>query len=108
MKMIRAIIRPEKSSDILFSLNEKGFHAATRASVLGRGKEQGLKVGNIHYDEIPKDIISIVVEDSEEAAVTSTIIAAAKTGKTGAYGDGKIFILPVERVFTISTGEEKL
>ncbi|MDR1643116.1 MAG: P-II family nitrogen regulator, partial [Clostridiales bacterium] len=63
MKMVKAIIRPERSADILSSLSQAGFRAATRTSVLGRGKQQGLRVGNVHYGEISKDVIIVVVEN---------------------------------------------
>jgi nitrogen regulatory protein PII 1 len=108
MKMVKAIVRPEKVSDILVALVENKIYAATRSSVLGRGKQQGLKVGNIHYEEIPKECISIVVEDEQVDLVVSVISNAAKTGKEGAYGDGKIFVLPVEMAVTISSGEAVL
>lgn len=108
MKMIKAIIRPEKSSEILSALAKAGFSAATRANVLGRGKQQGLKLESIHYDELAKDCISIVVEDADEAKVTKIILETATTGKSGAYGDGKIFVIPVETAYTISSGKEEL
>ena len=108
MKMVKAIVRPEKVSDIQVALVENKIYAATRSSVLGRGKQQGLKVGNIHYEEIPKESISIVVEDEQVDLVVSVISNAAKTGKEGAYGDGKIFVLPVEMAVTISSGEAVL
>lgn len=108
MKMIQAYVRPEKVSDILFKLSKNGFHAVTRESVLGHGKQQGLKVGDVHYDEIPKDIITVVVEDSEESKIVPIIMDTARSGKNGAYGDGKIFILPVSTAYTISSAEEKL
>ncbi|MDR1542310.1 MAG: P-II family nitrogen regulator [Clostridiales bacterium] len=108
MKMIKAIVRPEKAADILACLNNAGFRAATRSSVLGRGKQQGLKVGSVYYGEISKENITIVVEDGEVDAVAEIISKIARTGKDGAYGDGKIFILDVLRAITISTGEESL
>ena len=57
MKMIKAIVRPEKSEDVLDALLAGGFAAATKMSVLGRGKQKGLKVGDTYYDEIPKELI---------------------------------------------------
>jgi nitrogen regulatory protein PII 1 len=106
--MVKAIVRPEKAADVLADLSEAGFRAATRSSVLGRGKQQGLKVGSVHYGEISKDIITVVVEDEEERKACDVIVNAARTGKDGAYGDGKIFVLDVERAITISTGEDSL
>jgi nitrogen regulatory protein PII 1 len=108
MKMVKAIVRPEKAAEVLSGLSGAGFRAATRSSVLGRGKQQGLKVGSVHYGEISKDVITIVVEDKDEEAVCAVILKAARTGKDGAYGDGKIFVLDVERAVTISSGADEL
>lgn len=105
MKMVKAIIRPEKVSDVLTALADNGIYPATRTSVLGRGKQQGLKVGAIHYDEMPKEMVMVVVEDEMADKVVNVMITAARTGGKGAYGDGKIFIIPVEQAITISTGE---
>lgn len=108
MKMIKAVVRPEKSAEVLEALRAAGFPAATKFSILGRGKQQGLKIGTTHYDEIPKDMIMIVVSDSSVEKVTKVITDSAKTGKTGTYGDGKVFVLPVERCITISSGKDEL
>lgn len=108
MKMIKAIIRPEKAEDVLDVLMENGFNAATRMAVLGKGKQKGLKVGEIYYDEIPKELIMIVVEDKDVDKVTNLILNAAKTDKNGNYGDGKIFINEVEKAITVSSGAVEL
>lgn len=108
MKMIKAFVRPEKAEEVLDSLMEKGFSAVTKVSVLGRGKEKGLKVGDTYYDEIPKEMIMLVVEDKDEAKVSKIICESAKSGKEGRYGDGKIFIGEVERAITVSSGQEGL
>ncbi|WP_010260476.1 P-II family nitrogen regulator [Treponema primitia] len=108
MKMIRAIIRPEKAADVLAELSRSGFNAATRFSILGRGKQRGIKVGEVYYDEIPKEQIMIVVEDDHVDKVQEIIIEAARTGKKGSFGDGKIFITPVDSVMTISTSSNEL
>ena len=80
----------------------QGFAATTKMSVLGRGKQKGLKVGDTYYDEIPKEMLMIVIEDKEEDKVVRLIAGAAKTDKNGTYGDGKIFVSQVERAVTIS------
>lgn len=108
MKMIKSIIRPQKAESVLKALSENGFPAATKINILGRGKEKGLKVGDIQYDEIPKDLIMIVVEDDHVDKVVKVIKESARSGKEGAFGDGKIFIIPVEKAITISSGEEVL
>ncbi len=108
MKMIKSVVRPEKSAEVLEALRVAGFPAATKLSILGRGKQQGLKIGTTHYDEIPKDMIMVVVEDNDADKVIKVITESAKTEKTGAYGDGKIFVIPVERCVTISSGKDEL
>lgn len=108
MKMVKAFVRPEKAEDVLDALMEKGFSAVTKVSVLGRGKQKGLKVGDTYYDEIPKEMVMIVVEDSEVDKVTKIITESARSGKEGRYGDGKIFLTEVEKAITISSGKEGL
>ena len=107
MKMIRAIIRPEKVSEVLDELSDAGYPAVTKIDVVGRGRQRGVKVGNVHYDQIPKEILMIVVEDEAADEVVRLVIKNARTGE-GNFGDGKIFVSDVDRAFTISSGEEKL
>mgnify|MGYP000480609665 CR=1 FL=1 len=108
MKIIRAIIRPEKVSVVLSELGDAGYTAVTKVDVVGRGKQRGIKVGDVHYDELPKEMLMIVVNDEAVDEVTHLIIKNAKSGAAGAYGDGKIFVSDVERAFTVSSGEETL
>lgn len=104
MILIRAIIRPEKSDAVLAALMEAGFPAVTKCHVYGRGKQRGLKVGDVHYDELPKELLYIVVPNKDKQFVIETIMSAARTGPKGAFGDGKIFVTPVEEVYTVSSG----
>ncbi|MBG3876273.1 P-II family nitrogen regulator [Desulfovibrio oxamicus] len=104
MIMVRAIVRPEKSDDVLAALMAAGFPAVTKMSVAGRGKQRGIKIGEITYDEIPKTLLISVVKASDRQFVIDTIMEAARTGAKGAFGDGKIFVTPVEEVYTISSG----
>lgn len=108
MVMIEAFVRPEKADAILQALKTKGFPAATRVSVLGRGKQKGLKTADVYYDELPKEMLILVVEDQEEEAALGAILQSAKTGENGAFGDGKIFVTPVSAAYTISTGKKEL
>ncbi len=108
MQMIRAIVRPEKTGTVMKALFEAGYVAITRVPVVGRGKQRGLKVGDITYDELPKELLMIVVQDSDKDFAVTTILEAAKTGESGAYGDGKIFVAPVEEAYTISRGIKEL
>ncbi|MHB9038808.1 MAG: P-II family nitrogen regulator [Armatimonadota bacterium] len=104
MIMIRSIIRPEKADSILTALLEAGFPAVTKLSVYGRGKQRGLKVGDVFYDELPKEMLIVVVKDEDKDFVINTIMNAARTGESGAFGDGKIFVTAVEESYTISSG----
>ncbi|MBG0774836.1 MAG: P-II family nitrogen regulator [Desulfovibrionaceae bacterium] len=104
MIMVRAIVRPEKADDVLAALMDAGFPAVTKYSVAGRGKQRGIKIGEVTYDEIPKTMLICVVQDTDKDFVIETIMTAARSGKKGAFGDGKIFVSPVEDVYTISSG----
>jgi nitrogen regulatory protein PII 1 len=106
--LIRAIVRPEKKDEVLAELSTAGFNAATMVDVVGRGKQKGIRIGGMVYDEIPKTLILMVVPDAAKDVVVGTILLAAKTGKDGTFGDGKIFVSPVEEVYTISKGEKGL
>jgi nitrogen regulatory protein PII 1 len=104
MLMIRAIVRPEKVDGVLEQLMVEGFPAVTRMGVSGRGKQRGIKIGDITYDEIPKELLIIVVPEADKDLVVKTVMGAARTGDRGAFGDGKIFISPVDEVYTVSSG----
>ena len=104
MLMIRAIVRPEKVDTVLEQLMAEGFPAVTKINVSGRGKQRGIKIGDITYDELPKELLMMVVPDADKDLVISLIMAAARTGDKGAYGDGKIFVSPVDEVYTVSSG----
>jgi len=104
MIMIRAIVRPEKADDVLAALMDAGFPAVTKYSVAGRGKQRGIKIGEVTYDEIPKTMLMSVVKETDKDFVINTIMDAARSGNKGAFGDGKIFVTEVSDVYTISSG----
>ncbi len=104
MLMIRSIVRPTRVDNVLAALMEAGFPAVTKISVVGRGKQRGIKIGEITYDEIPKEMLITVVPDADKEFVVKTVLKAARTGDKGAFGDGKIFVSSVEEVYTISSG----
>jgi nitrogen regulatory protein PII 1 len=108
MLMIRSIVRPERVDNVLAALMEAGFPAVTKMSVVGRGKQRGIRIGEITYDEIPKELLITVVPKSDKDYVIKTVMQAARTGAKGAFGDGKIFVSPVEEVYTISSGIKEL
>ncbi|EFI35494.1 nitrogen regulatory protein P-II [Desulfonatronospira thiodismutans ASO3-1] len=103
MLMIRAIVRPEKTTEVMQSLLDAGYPALTKVEVAGRGKQRGLKLGEVIYDELPKEMIMTVIPDADKEFVTRAILDSARTGK-GSFGDGKIFISPVDEVYTVSSG----
>ncbi len=105
MKMIRAFIRPEKEQEVVLALEGAGFPSLTKMPVFGRGKQKGLQVGPVHYDELPKMLVMMVVNDGDVDKVISVIQDKARTGFVG---DGKIFISPVETAYTVRTGEAVL
>ena len=105
MKMIRAFIRPEKEQEVVLALEGAGFPSLTKMPVFGRGKQKGLTVGPVHYDELPKALIMMVTENEDVEKVVGIIQDKAKTGFVG---DGKIFVSPVESAYTVRTGEEGL
>jgi nitrogen regulatory protein PII 1 len=105
LKKISAVVRPERAEEVAEALGEAGFPALTRLEVAGRGKQMGLRMGSVYYDELPKVLFWLVVADDQVAAAVAVI---NKTAHTGNFGDGKIFISPVEAAYTIRTGAEEL
>jgi len=102
MKMIRAIIRPNKETEVIEKLEKAGFYSMSKLEVYGRGKQRGVTVGDVHYDELPKTMLMLVVEDQDTKKACEIIQNSAKTGNPG---DGKIFVTPVEESYTVRTGE---
>jgi len=105
MKMIRAVVRPEKESAVASALAKASFPALTKWDVAGRGKQQGVQMGSHVYDELAKLMILIVVEDNQ---VEKAIEVIREVAFTGYPGDGKIFVSPVETAYTIRTGKPEL
>ena len=102
--MIQSVVRPEKVHDVMKALLDAGFPAVTKMDVFGRGKQRGLKVGEITYDELPKEQLLMVVADADKDLAVETILKSARTGDKGTFGDGKIFISKVEETWTVSSG----
>ena len=106
MKMVLAIIRPEKLEDVKKALEEKGFVAMTVMEVKGRGEQKGIRLQfrgrELEVDLLPKMVVFLVVRDEDVDRVIEIITKSARTGR---YGDGKIFVLPVEKSVRIRTGE---
>ncbi len=100
MKLIRAVVRPQKEYEVAQALSEAGFPALTKVSAFGRGRGS-VRVGDVLYDEFPKVVLLLAVEDDQAKQAVEVIVKAAQTGKAG---DGKIFVTAVEEAYTIRTG----
>lgn len=107
MVMIKAVVRPEKTDDVLKALMDAGFPAVTKLQVAGRGKQRGIKIGNVTYDELPKVLLLVAVPAKDKDFVVKTVMDAARTGE-GSFGDGKIFVAPLEEVYTVSSGHKEV
>jgi nitrogen regulatory protein PII 1 len=105
MKMIRAIIRPNKEEKVVEHLEKEGFYSLTKMNVFGRGKQKGIRVGTICYDELPKVMLMLVVEDNDLQKAIKVIQNSARTGN---IGDGKIFVTDVSEAYTVRTGASGL
>ena len=105
MKMIRAILRPETVDTVADGLAEAGLASMTKMNVFGRGKQKGITIGTIHYDELSKIMLMLVVEDDKVDEVLKLIKYKAYTGN---FGDGKVFISPVDDAVTVRTGARGL
>ena len=105
MEMIRAIIRPGLADKITCALEEAGFISMTKINVFGRGKQKGIRIGEIEYTELPKTMLMFVINSRDTQRLIDTVMSVAGTGN---FGDGKIFISPVDAVYTIRTGESGL
>jgi nitrogen regulatory protein PII 1 len=101
MKMIRAIVRPDSADAVTDGLADAGYYTMTKMNAFGRGKQKGITVGNVHYDELPKTMIMMVVEDKDLDTVLKLIEYKAYSGN---FGDGKIFVTDVEKALTVRTG----
>lgn len=108
MILIKAIVRPTKVDSVMEALMAAGFPAVTRMPVFGRGKQRGIKIGDVTYDELPKEMLLTVVKTKDKDFVIKTIIESAKSSEKGSYGDGKIFVIPVEESYTVSSGVKEL
>lgn len=109
MKLVKAILKPERFEFIKKALEDKGFKSMTVSEVRGRGEQKGISLeyrgGLMTVDMLPKLQIEIVVRDSDLDTLISTITESARTGK---FGDGKIFVIPVEKSIRIRTGETEI
>ncbi len=106
MKKIEAIIKPFKLEDVKDALSEAGITGMTVTDVKGYGRQQGhselYRGAEYIVDFLAKTKLELIVNDDEVDNVVKLITSSAKTGK---IGDGKIFVMPVDEVVRIRTGE---
>lgn len=115
MKEILAIIRPKQVRKTKDVLEQLGFPAFSAVSVLGRGKQRGIAgevscelpadlhgaPGGMKY--VPKRMVSLIVSDDDVDLVVKAIL---KVNQTKQYGDGRVFVCPIDNVVRIRTDEE--
>ena len=106
MKKIEAIIKPFKLDEVKNALHEVGVTGLTVAEIKGFGRQKGhtevYRGAEYVVDFVPKVKLEIIVKDDLVHQVIETIMTAAKTGR---IGDGKIFVMPIEKAVRIRTGE---
>jgi nitrogen regulatory protein P-II 1 len=106
MKLVLAIIKPHRLDEVKDALREIGVAGMTTVEAQGFGRQRGhtelYRGAEYQVDFVPKVQIEVVAEDGDVDGIVDAILKAARTGK---IGDGKVFIVPVEQVHRIRTGE---
>ena len=106
MKMVTAIVKPFKLDEVREALSAIGVQGVTVTEVKGFGRQKGhtelYRGAEYVVDFLPKVKLEIIVSDEK---VSDVVGAIEKSAKTGRIGDGKIFVLPIEEVIRIRTGE---
>ena len=109
MKLVVAIIRPEKLEDVQKALADRDVYLMTVTDVRGCGRQRGYtevyRGEEMQIRLIPKIKLEIAVNEAFVEATVEAIVHAARSGDTGTIGDGKIFVLPLEDCVRIRTGE---
>ena len=106
MKLIVAVIKPFKVDDVKTTLKSMGIDGMTVSEAQGYGRQSGhsevYRGAEYTIDFVPKVRIEIVVDDGQTDEVVSAIVSSAETGT---IGDGKVWVIPVETVVRVRTGE---
>jgi nitrogen regulatory protein PII len=109
MKLLKAIIRPNKVDDVKDALAKLNISGMTVTEVRGHGKQKGhtavYRGKEYNVSLLPKMQVEAVVSDAIAEEAIRAIVEAARTGE---IGDGRVFVLPVERSYRIRTGEQDL
>jgi nitrogen regulatory protein P-II 1 len=105
-KLVTGIIQPHRLDDVKAALEAAGVRGMTVSEASGYGRQRGhtevYRGAEYTVDLVPKVRIEVLVEDVDATLVTKVIIKAAQTGK---IGDGKVWVVPVEDVARVRTGE---
>ena len=106
MKLIVGIVKPFKLDDVKEAIKELGVQGLTVSDVQGFGRQRGhtevYRGAEYTIDFIPKVRVEVLVDDGDVDRVTQRLVEAARTGK---IGDGRVWVIPVEAVVRIRTGE---
>ncbi|MGH9279385.1 MAG: P-II family nitrogen regulator [Acidimicrobiales bacterium] len=106
MKLIVAIIKPFKLDEVKEALKAAGIQGLTVTEAQGFGRQRGhtevYRGAEYEVDFVPKVKIELLVDDGDSDRIVQTIIASARTDK---IGDGKVWVMPVESVYRVRTGE---
>jgi nitrogen regulatory protein PII len=109
MKLIKAIIRPNKVDEVKDALERLNISGMTVTEVRGHGKQKGhtavYRGKEYNVSLLPKMEIELVVQDGIVEDAIKAIVQAARTGE---IGDGRVFVLPIEQTYRIRTGEQGL
>lgn len=106
MKLLTAVIKPHKVDDVKAALRAAGVHGLTVTDVLGSGRQSGhtevYRGTEYQVDLLPKRKIEVLCTDAEAEPVLDVLLDAARTG---AIGDGKVWIADIAKVVRVRTGE---
>jgi nitrogen regulatory protein P-II 1 len=106
MKLVTAIIKPFKLDDVKAALEAHGVQGMTVSEASGYGRQRGhtevYRGAEYTVDLVPKVRLEVLIEDADTEAVIDAIVRAAQTGK---IGDGKVWVVPVDTVARVRTGE---
>jgi len=106
MKLVTAIIKPFKLDDVKAALEAYGIQGMTVSEASGYGRQRGhtevYRGAEYTVDLVPKVRLEVLIEDADTEAVIDAIVRAAQTGK---IGDGKVWVVPVDTVARVRTGE---
>ena len=109
MKLITAVIKPHKLDDVKNALESFGVQGMTVSEANGYGRQRGhtevYRGAEYTVDLVPKVRLEIIVDDVDAADLVEVVIQAAQTGR---IGDGKVWVIPVEDVARVRTGEHGL